>query len=97
VLATSDALVVRELFRTRKIPWGAVRSVRLTRHRPETSGAPSVFTPMPELHYVDAYGRRRTVLVSSLGARRMAAAQRNVDGLKGLIRTHGRSAPKADQ
>jgi hypothetical protein len=47
--------------------------------------------------YVDADGHRRTIRVTALGARRTAAAQRNVDDLKELIRTHGLSAPKADQ
>jgi len=96
VFATPDGLVVRELFRTLRLPWSAVRGVRLTRSRPQTFGAPSVSTPMPELGYVDARGCRRTVRVTSLGARRTAAAQHNVDELRELIRTHGRlSAPKA--
>jgi hypothetical protein len=95
VLATPDTLVVRELFRTRRIPWGAVRGVHLVRSSPQTFGAPSVSTPMPELRYVDAHGRRRTIRVAALGARRTAAAQQNVDNLKELIRTHGLSAPNA--
>ena len=94
--ATPDALVVRELFRTLKVPWGAVRGVRLIRYRPVTFGAPSVSTPMPELHYVDGDGRRRTIRLTALGARRTAVAQRNVDELKQLIRTHGLIAPEAD-
>jgi len=93
VLATSDALVVRELFRTLRVPWGSVRGVRLIHRHPETFGAPSVSTRMPELRYVDAYGRRRAIRVTALGARRTTAAQRNVDELKELIRTHGRSTP----
>jgi hypothetical protein len=97
VLATPDTLVVRELFRTRRVPWDAVRSVRLVSYYPQTFGAPSLSTPMPELRYVDAHGRRRTIRVAALGARRTAAAQRNVDKLRELIRTHGLSAPKAQR
>jgi hypothetical protein len=97
VIATSGGLVVRELFRTMRIPWSAVRGVRLVRYNPQTFGAPSVSTPMPELRYVDAHGRRRAIRVTALGARRTASAQRNVDELRELIRTHGLSAPKVDR
>lgn len=89
VLATPEALVVRELFRTWRMPWSAVRGVRLVRYYPQTFGAPSVSTPMPELSYVDPHGCRRTIRVTALGARRTTAAQRNVDELKELIRAHG--------
>jgi hypothetical protein len=89
VRATPDALVVRELFRTLTLPWGAVRGVRLVSHRPQTFGAPAMSTPMPELHYVDGNGRKRRILVSALGARRTAAAQRNADALKELVRSRG--------
>ena len=88
VLATPDALVLRELFRTYRVPWGAVRGVGLNLYSYR-----SVPTAMPELRYVDAQGCGRTIRVAALGARRTAAAQRNVDELKELISANRLSAP----
>ncbi len=88
VRATPDALIVRELFRTRKLPWSAVKRARLVTYDPPTFGAPSVSTAMPELHYV-LDGRRRRVRVTSLGARRVVVAERNVEELNEFIRTRG--------
>ncbi len=91
VRATPDALIVRELFRTKRLPWSAVRRALLVMHRPKTFGSPSVSTPMPELQYVGADGRWNSILVTSLGARRVAVAERNVEALNELIRTRGHS------
>ena len=89
VRATPDALIVRELFSTRTLPWSAIRGAKLVTHRPQTFGSPSVSTSMPELRYVDVDGRRGRIRVTALGARRIAAARRNVDALNELIRTRG--------
>jgi Bacterial PH domain len=89
VRATPDGLVVRELFSTKTLPWAAIRGAKLVTHRPQTFGSPSVSTSMPELRYVDVYGNRRRVRITALGARRIAAARRNVDALNELIRTRG--------
>jgi len=91
VRATADALIVRELFRTKRLPWPAVRRAHLVTYRPQTFGSPSVSTPMPELRYVGVDSRRKRILVTSLGARRIAVAERNVEALNELIRTRGHS------
>jgi hypothetical protein len=92
VIVTEDGLVVRELFRTRRLPWDQLRrtdvvlsdGVRLGLYGPTVKVVHN-----PRIFYRDSTGEPlRTVTVTSLGAYRREVAQSRADDINELIRRH---------
>jgi hypothetical protein len=86
VRATPDALVIREILFTKRLPWSAVRGARLVLRSTNVPQGPPL--PMPQINYVDAQAKQRKVTISALGAWSQAEARYNVKALNDLIRTY---------
>jgi hypothetical protein len=83
VIVTPDGLTVRDLFRTKKLPWACLRHTDVRR---SGGGYHSNFRYYPTLHYwVPGTKAAETVMLASLGAIRREVAERQANTINELI------------
>jgi hypothetical protein len=84
VIVTPDGLTVRELFRTKKLPWACLRHADVRR---STGGARQLNVVYnPTLHYwVPGTKIAKTVTLTSLGAIRREVAEQRAHTINELI------------
>lgn len=82
--AAGEHLLVREFLYTRRLPWAAIRSVRM----PARTGEGREIH-QPVVVYLDAARRARTITVYSLGSWSRPAAERTSRQLRTFVQTRG--------